>query len=149
MEDPDVAAALRFIERNLARKIRVRDVVAGIAASSRRSLERRFRDGPGRSIAAELRRLRILKAKRLLSETGLLVKQVAHESGFGDPIRLHEVFLREVGMAPGAYRKKTALAGRVGGPEATARPVPRSPLRGMEGSPRFEVRDRRARGRRP
>jgi LacI family transcriptional regulator len=111
MDDPDIVAAMRFIERNLTRKIGVRDVVAGAAASSRRRLERRFRDTCGRSIAAEIRRLRILKAKRLLSETSLLVKQVAQQSGFGDPIRLHEVFVREVGMAPGAYRDKAASPG--------------------------------------
>ena len=111
MEDPDVAAAMRFIERNLARKIGVKDVAAGAAVSSRRKLERRFRDTCGRSIAAEIRRLRVLKAKRLLSETGLLVKQVAKESGFGDPIRLHEVFVRDVGMAPSVYREKAASGG--------------------------------------
>jgi LacI family transcriptional regulator len=111
MEDPDVATAMRFIERNLVRKIGVQDVVAGAAVSSRRRLERRFRDTCGRSIAAEIRRLRVLKAKRLLSETALLVKQVAKESGFGDPIRLHEVFVREVGMAPGAYRERATTGG--------------------------------------
>lgn len=111
MEDPDIAAAMRFIERNLTRKIGVKDVVAGSAVTSRRSLERRFRDSCGRTIAAEIRRLRILKAKRLLSETALLVKQVAQQSGFGDPIRLHEVFVREVGMAPSAYRERAASGG--------------------------------------
>lgn len=102
VEDPQVAGAMRFIERNLSRRLRVGDVAA--AVGPRRTLERRFRKTAGRSIAAEIRRLRILKAKRLLSETALLVKQVAVESGFGDPIRLHEAFVREVGTAPGAYR---------------------------------------------
>ena len=111
MEDPDIVAAMRFIERNLTRRIGVKDVVAGTGVSSRRRLERRFRDTCGRSIAAEIRRLRILKAKRLLSETALLVKQVAQQSGFGDPIRLHEVFVREVGMAPSAYRERAASGG--------------------------------------
>jgi LacI family transcriptional regulator len=111
MEDPDIVAAMRFIERNLSRKIGVRDVVVGTAVSSRRRLERRFRDACGRSIAAEIRRLRILKAKRLLSETVLLVKQVAKEAGFGDPIRLHEVFVRDVGMSPSAYRERAASGG--------------------------------------
>jgi LacI family transcriptional regulator len=111
MEDPDIVAAMRFIERNLKLKIGVKDVVAGTGVSSRRRLERRFRDACGRTIAAEIRRLRILKAKRLLSETALLIKQVAQHSGFGDPIRLHEVFVREVGMAPGAYRERARTGG--------------------------------------
>ncbi len=111
MTDPLVAAAMRFIDRHLAKPIRVADVAAGIQVASRRRLERRFRDSSGRSIAAEIRRLRILKAKRLLSETGLLIKQVAKESGFGDPIRLHEVFVREVGLSPSAYRDRTMPGG--------------------------------------
>jgi transcriptional regulator GlxA family with amidase domain len=107
MPDPVVAAAMRFIDRHLSRRIRVADVAAGIGVSSRRKLERSFRNGCGRSVAAEIRRLRILKAKRLLSETGLLVKQVAKESGFGDSIRLHEAFMRDAGMSPSAYREKS------------------------------------------
>lgn len=108
VEDPQVAAALRHIEKNLGRRLTVGDVAAAVAP--RRTLERRFRKTAGRSIAAEIRRLRILKAKRLLSETVLLVKQVAKECGFGDPVRLHEAFVRETGMSPGAYRRETTSA---------------------------------------
>lgn len=108
VEDPDVARAMRFIERNLSRKIKVNDVAA--AVGTRRTLERRFRNLCGRSIAAEIRRLRILRVKRLLSETEMLIKQVAQESGFGDPIRLHEAFVRDVGVSPSEYRRKATSA---------------------------------------
>ena len=104
VDDPVVAAAMRFIEKNTKRKIDV-DAVATAACVSRRTLERRFLDSAGRSVAKEIRRLRVLKAKRLLAETELLVKQVAEESGFRDPIRMHEVFMREVGMSPSDYRQ--------------------------------------------
>ncbi|MEX2216123.1 MAG: substrate-binding domain-containing protein [Phycisphaeraceae bacterium] len=109
VDDPVVAAAMRFIEKNTRHKIDV-NAVAAAACVSRRTLERRFLDTAGRSVAREIRRLRILKARRLLAETELLVKQVAEESGFGDPIRLHEVFIREVGMSPSDYRHR-ALTG--------------------------------------
>ena len=79
--------------------------MAAAAGVSRRTLERRFHASAGRSVAAEIRRLRILKAKRLLAETDLMVKQIAHEVGFRDPIRLHQVFVRMEGTTPGEYRR--------------------------------------------
>ncbi len=109
VEDEFVALAMRFIERNSGADVNV-DSVAKAVGVSRRTLERRFRDSTGRSIAQELRRLRLMKAKRLLAETDLLVKQIAHETGFRNSARLHEVFVREEGTTPGAYRQ-SAKAG--------------------------------------
>ncbi len=80
------------------------DSVAHATGVSRRTLERRFRASCDRSIAKEIRRLRILKAKRLLAETEMQIKQVALETGFRDPVRLHEVFVREEEMTPSQYR---------------------------------------------
>lgn len=104
VEDEVVALAMRFIERNSSSEIDVGNV-ADAAGVSRRTLERRFRESSGRSIAKEIRRLRLLKAKRLLSDTDMQVKQIAHETGFRDPIRMHEVFVREDGMTPTEYRQ--------------------------------------------
>jgi LacI family transcriptional regulator len=104
VDDEVVATAMRFIEQHSREDIAVDDV-AEAAGVSRRTLERRFQASAGRSIAAEIRRLRILKAKRLLAESDLLVKQIAREAGFRDPIRLSEVFLREEKMSPSAYRR--------------------------------------------
>ena len=104
MEDEVVAQAMRFIEGNTGRNIDV-DAVAQAAGVSRRTLERRFRQASGRSVAGEVRRLRILKAKRLLAETDMLIKRIANETGFSDAIRMHEVFVREEGISPSEYRR--------------------------------------------
>ncbi len=109
VEDDVVAAAMRFIETRVGQRLDVDDV-ATAACVSRRTLERRFRAAAGRSVAAEIRRLRTLKAQRLLAETDLLVKQVAEEAGFRNAIRMHEVFIRDVGMSPSEYRQ-TATGG--------------------------------------
>ena len=106
VEDEVVALAMRFIERQSARDISVDDV-ASAAGVSRRTLERRFRDSSGRSVAAEVRRLRLLKAKRLLAETDMQIKQIARETGFRDPVRMYEVFVREESQTPSEYRKLT------------------------------------------
>ena len=103
VDDEVVALAMRFIERNSTKEIDV-DRVAEAAGVSRRTLERRFRLRSGRSVAKEIRRLRLLKAKRLLVETDLQIKQIARETGFRDPIRMYEVFLREEGASPSEYR---------------------------------------------
>ena len=72
---------------------------------SRRTLQRRFSTSAGRSVARELRRVRLIKAKRLLAETDRLVKQIAQETGFRDAIRFHEAFVREEGLSPSDYRR--------------------------------------------
>ena len=107
--DADVAQALRFISENCHRPIRVRDVIAQ-AALSERSMERRFKDSRGVTIAAELTRMRIERAKRLLAETDLLVKQVSEACGFSDTRRLCEVFARDVGHSPEQFRSQRRAA---------------------------------------
>lgn len=104
VDDDVVALAMRFIERSSGKDIDVGNV-ADAAGVSRRTLERRFRAASGRSVAKEIRRLRLLKAKRLLAETDLQVKQIARDTGFRDPIRLYEVFVREESMTPSDYRR--------------------------------------------
>lgn len=104
VQDDVVAFAMRYIEQHTREPLAVGDV-AQAAGVSRRTLERRFKTHAGRSVAGEIRRLRILKARRLLAETDLLVKQIAHEVGFRSAVRFHEVFAREESMSPSDYRK--------------------------------------------
>jgi len=102
-DDPEVAAALRFIHDNAGRPIRVYDVVANLC-DARRTLEIRFRQALGRSIHAEIERTRIERAKRLLLETDLPLPKVAKECGFGSPSYLAAVFKRNQGVTPIKYR---------------------------------------------
>ena len=95
---------MRYIEKNLSKEIDV-GIVAKSIGASRRTLERRFRESAERSIAREIRRLRLMKARRLLLETELLVKQVAQETGFRDAARLHEAFVRTEGVSPSEFRR--------------------------------------------
>lgn len=104
VDDEVVAQAMRHIERHTGQRIDV-DAIARTVGVSRRTLERRFRERAGRSVAKEIRRLRLMKAKRLLAETDLLVKQIARETGFRDAVRLHEVFVRDEGTTPSEFRR--------------------------------------------
>ena len=105
VEDRDVAAALTFIRAHVAEAFGVGDV-ADAVASSRRSLERRFRAALGLTVLDEVRRLRVERAKELLATTELAMPEIARASGFGDATRLGIVFRQLAGQPPTEYRRR-------------------------------------------
>ncbi len=104
VNDPLIAAALRFIAEHSHEPIRVGDVAAGIHVE-RRTLERRFRASLGRSIAREIARLRVERLKRRLVESNTPIKHLARENGFGNTTQMCAVFRRVEGISPSAYRR--------------------------------------------
>jgi LacI family transcriptional regulator len=105
VDDPLVAAALRYISANISRVIDVPDVCRQVV-TGRRTLERRFRSVLGRSIGDEIRRLRLERAKRDLAQREVSLKQVARNAGFRDAKRLHEAFRSALGESPSSYRNR-------------------------------------------
>jgi LacI family transcriptional regulator len=103
--DPTVSRALRFMAENSHERIEVKDVVAAVA-TNRRSLERRFRESIGRSIAEEITRLRLERAKRRIVETDAPMKYVATEAGFRNADHFYKVFSRVEGITPSQYRQE-------------------------------------------
>lgn len=102
-EDPVDARALRYIAENSHRRIRV-DHVAAAVATARRTLERRFGEVAGRTIADEITRHRLERAKRRIVETDAPMKDVAIDAGFRNADHFHKVFARVEGMPPSQYR---------------------------------------------
>ena len=102
-EDPVVARALRYIAENSHRRIRV-DHVAAAVATARRTLERRFGEFAGRTIADEITRHRLERAKRRMVETDAPMKDIAIDAGFRNADHFHKVFARVEGMPPSQYR---------------------------------------------
>jgi len=105
VEDAGVATALRFIRENAERPIEVTDV-AEFVDLSRRSLETKFAKSIGRSPAAEIRRVRIERAKRLLAETSDPITNVVFASGFNSRQVFSSIFRRETGMTPTDFRRQ-------------------------------------------
>lgn len=101
--DTDVANALAFIRRHAGEPIQVRDILREVPVSRTR-LEQSFRKFLGRSPSAEIRRVHLERAKRLLAETDLPVPEVAAASGFGAREYLSHVFKSETGLSPQRYR---------------------------------------------
>lgn len=110
VDNPTVAAALAFVAANAHRRIGPDDVAAAVGTEPR-TLQNYFRKAIQRPIASEIRRVRIERAKRELAQTDRPLVAVARAVGFGTVQRLYEVFVREVGVAPGAYRAQRQLRG--------------------------------------
>lgn len=106
VDDPDLARAVSFIRGHATDPIQVKDVLREVPVS-RRWLERRFHEVLGRGPAAEIRRVRLAKAKMLLSETDMAVPDVAEASGFGSREYLACAFKTETGLSPRQYRQRT------------------------------------------
>jgi len=104
LADADIAAAVRFIRANAARPLMVADVLEHVPIG-RRSLERRFRAAVGRSVATEIRRTHVERAKQLLASTGLSIDEVAAASGFTSATLLGVAFRKSVGRTPTTYRR--------------------------------------------
>jgi LacI family transcriptional regulator len=109
VEDPEVASALQFIREAGHTPIRVQDVLSHVLLS-RRTLERRFIDALGRTPLEEIHRVRIERAKRLLTDTNVSVPEVARKSGFTDETRFGSIFKRNTGETPTGFRRRTHFA---------------------------------------
>jgi LacI family transcriptional regulator len=114
IDDPHIAATLRFIRQNACAGIQVRDLLKHVPLS-RRVLESRFKERIGRTPHEEIMRIRIDRVKTLLVESDLPLSAIARRTGFNYIEYLNEAFKKRVGTTPGKYRKE-ASGGRSVGP---------------------------------
>lgn len=105
VEDELVASALRFIAANSHRRIGPDDVAHAVGAETR-TLHNHFRKVLDRPIATEIRRVRMERAKRELALTDRSLFEIARDVGFGDAIRMCEIFRRELDVTPSQFRKQ-------------------------------------------
>ena len=93
-----------FIEANLAQVLTVERLAAVIGVSGHyllRHFKARFGQAPHAYVLAR----RLERARRLLAETAVAVRDVAALSGFSDQPHLTRLFKRCFGTTPAAYRK--------------------------------------------
>lgn len=108
VEDPRIAAALRFIRQNATSGVDVNRVAREVALS-RSVLERRMKKLIGRSPGEEMVRLRFAAVEKLLIETDLTLDAIAARCGFNHPQYMAEAFRKRSGMTPGEFRKKRTV----------------------------------------
>jgi LacI family transcriptional regulator len=106
VQDRAVVRALSFIRENVSQRIEVKDVVR-VAGVSRRVLEKRFAKTLNRSPAREIQRVRLDRARKLLTDSSIPIPEVADKAGYGSPEYMSLVFRTEIGTTPLRYRQKT------------------------------------------
>jgi len=95
---------LRWMEENAHQRLTL-DEIAAQAATSTRTLNRRFREQTGTTPLRWLQRSRIRRAQRLLETTSYPVERIASEVGFGSPTSFRDLFKNLVGTSPRDYRR--------------------------------------------
>jgi len=107
MNDQELADALRMIRQHVFEPLTVSDILKQIPIS-RRTLELRFQRVLGISPAAEIRQVRIERAKVLLTTTNLSIPEVAAASGFNHVEVMNRLFQRMLNLTPTQYRRAGA-----------------------------------------
>jgi len=105
MENDDLVQAVAYIRDHATEPIRVEDVTRAVVIS-RRQLERYFQETLGRTPAAEIRRVRLERAKELLTRSDLSIAEVAQASGFGTAEYLATLLKTTTGLTPLKYRSR-------------------------------------------
>jgi transcriptional regulator GlxA family with amidase domain len=103
-EGESLAPVLAWAEQNLTRDLSL-SALARKAATSPRTLSRRFREQTGTTPAHWVARARVRRAQRLLETTGHAVERVAALAGFPSAATLRARFQRVLGTSPKAYRR--------------------------------------------
>jgi len=102
-DDPDVSAALQFIQTHADESFDVRDLAAA-TLTSRRMLERKFKTILQRTPREQILKAHVERAKSLLIDTNLSLLAVAIRSGFPSGSKFSYVFRRETGLTPRIFR---------------------------------------------
>lgn len=108
LEDTIVRRALELIWSHSHYPMSVNDIARQLPVT-RRTLDRRFVEATGHSVLDEINACRLSRAKRLLEETDLPVKTVAHLAGFSSTERMRVAFVEREGRSPTLYRKHATV----------------------------------------
>jgi len=103
--DPALAIALKYINRHHQEQMRIENI-AGVAAISRRTLERKFRRFLGRSIHAQIRKVRIENSQQALAKTDEPISKIAIEFGYSNSKHFSRNFQQVTGTTPQNFRKE-------------------------------------------
>lgn len=112
VRDPAVREAVRHLHEAPARPWTLESLAQAVGLS-RSVLAERFRTAMGDTPLAYLRTLRMQQAMRLLAESDLTLERVAQAVGYQDAFGFSKVFKREVGQAPGEFRRRDAAERQV------------------------------------
>jgi len=104
VKHPGIARSLRFIWEHCHESIGIEDLMR-VSSMSRSGLHQAFLEHIGRPPGHELHRVRIERAKRLLSETNHKTEVIAQLCGYQSGNSFWVAFRQATGMSPVKYRK--------------------------------------------
>ncbi|MBO4617019.1 MAG: response regulator [Lachnospiraceae bacterium] len=99
-----VEASKAYIEANYTKNITLDDVSMAVNISSY-YLSRIFKESTGENFIDYLTKLRIVRAKELLSTTQYSMKEICQMAGYSDPNYFSKSFKKNVGVTPTEYRE--------------------------------------------
>ncbi len=102
-ERTELDDVLAWIEHEAHRDLTLRDI-AGRAAMSVRTLNRRFQAETGHTPMQWVTGVRVRHAQQLLESTAHAVEKIGRDVGFSSPANFREQFRRLTGVAPQSYR---------------------------------------------
>jgi LacI family transcriptional regulator len=106
--DEFVTQAQTYIAQHCHEHLEVRDVAEHFEVSTK-TLQTRFAAVLKHTVAEEICRIRLEKAKRELVSGRRPINDIAMRAGFGSNAQMCAVFRREVGISPRQYRKERAV----------------------------------------
>jgi AraC family transcriptional regulator len=80
--------------------------LAQLCEISARHLRRAFKESTGTAISDYVKETRLIKAKSLLIDTDMALKEIAFRLGFSSPTSFGVAFAKATGMTPKQYRAK-------------------------------------------
>lgn len=118
--DPGVAAALNEIRLHFSDVQLSPQDVADACGINLRTLNRGILKNLGRSVAAELRQVRLRHARQLLLTTDLTISEVAQQSGFANLLHFRRSFSRDSDASPRQWRTAHSAAAQPSVPDPAA-----------------------------
>lgn len=104
--DAAIQKAIIVIKQSLHKKIALTDIGA-ISGLSYVQFIRRFKQATGLTPSNYIAQLRMQKAKALLSNTELSIKEIATACGFEDEYYFSSFFKKQLGISPTFFRRST------------------------------------------
>lgn len=95
---------IRYLNENFNKDI-VQDEIAGKFYISPQYLSRLFKEQTGKNFSDYLIMLRLSKAKELLEETNMSIKDISYSVGYSDPNYFSRLFKKEMGISPSEYNR--------------------------------------------
>ena len=111
ISDPRVRRAMLQIERHGGRPFRSSAIASDVGLTERH-LNRLFQQSTGASIQRFAARLRLERARRLVSDTEHSVTRIAFDCGFADASHLIREYRRAYGRSPAAHARAQLTSGK-------------------------------------